>query len=217
VSVALSPARGRGRVIQITSSQPAEGKSTVIANLAVSLRKTGATVLIVDLDLRKPVQHRQWKVARAPGYADFVAAGGGPEQTKRVTQHVARWDVDVVAAGSKLPDTMSSLMSPLLAAQIDEWSSRYDFVLLDTPPAFVPDTTIVSRHADLVLVVARPGVVERASLRHAITALSRVRVAKGLVLNGVTRRHSEDYYGSAYAYAYGQTYGENDEAQRAAS
>jgi succinoglycan biosynthesis transport protein ExoP len=217
VSVALSPSRGRGRVIQVTSSQPGEGKSTVIANLAVSLRKTGASVLIVDVDLRKPVQHRQWKVARSPGYAELVANGGGTEQSKRVTQHVAQWDLDVCTAGAKLPDTMSSLMSPLLAAQIEDWSSRYDFVLLDSPPAFVPDTTIVARHADLVLVVARPGVVERASLRHAITALSRVQVAKGLVLNGVTRRHSEDYYGSGYAYAYGTAYGESNDRERAAS
>lgn len=217
VSVSLSPARGRGRVIQVTSSQPGEGKSTVVSNLAISLRKTGATVLVVDLDLRKPVQHRQWKLLRAPGYADLVAEGGGAEPSRRMTQRVDAWDLDVVSAGSRLPDTMSSLMSPLLGAQIDEWSSRYDFVLLDSPPAFVPDTTIVARHADLVLMVARPGVVERASLRHAIAALGRVRVAKGLVLNGVTRRHSEDYYGSAYAYAYGGAYGEADEQQRAAS
>ncbi len=217
VSVALTPGTARGRVIQVTSSQPGEGKSTVISNLAVSLRRTGASVLVVDLDLRKPVQHRQWKVMRAPGYADLVAESGGSEAAKRVAQHVDAWDVDIVAAGSRLPDTMSSLMSPFLAAQIAEWASRYDFVLLDSPPAFVPDTTIIARHTDLVLVVARPGVVERASLRHAIAALSRVRVAKGLVLNGVTRRHSEDYYGSAYSYAYGTSYGEVEEKQRVAS
>lgn len=217
VSVELSPARGRGRVIQVTSSQPGEGKSTVIANLAVSLRKTGARVLVVDVDLRKPVQHRQWKVARAPGYAELVAGGASPELSRRMTQHIEAWDLDVIPAGARLPDTMSSLMSPLFAAAIEQWSSQYDFVLLDSPPAFVPDTTIISRYADLVLIVARPGVVERASLRHAIMALSRVRVAKGLVLNGVTRRHSEDYYGSGYAYQYGGTYGEPDEPRRAAS
>ncbi|MBC8069102.1 MAG: CpsD/CapB family tyrosine-protein kinase, partial [Deltaproteobacteria bacterium] len=217
VSVSLTPAHGRGRVIQVTSSQPGEGKSTVVSNLAVSLRKTGATVLVVDLDLRKPVQHRQWQLMRAPGYADLVAEGGGVEQSKRVTQHVEAWDLDLVSAGSRLPDTMSSLMSPLLGAQIAEWATQYDFVLLDSPPAFVPDTTIVARHADLVLIVARPGVVERASLRHAVASLSRVNVAKGLVLNAITRRHSEDYYGSAYAYAYKGGYGEPEEKQREAS
>jgi capsular exopolysaccharide synthesis family protein len=217
VSVALSPSRGRGRVIQVTSSQPGEGKSTVVSNLAVSLRKTGATVLVVDLDLRKPVQHRQWSCARAPGYAELVAEGGGVEQFQRVVQHSERWGVDLISAGSKLPDSMSSLMSPLLATQLDEWCTRYDFVLLDSPPAFVPDTTIVAGHADLLLVVARPGVVERSSLRFAIAALSRVDVAKGLVLNGVTRNHSEDYYGSSYAYQYGSAYGERDDDQRVAS
>lgn len=217
VSVELSPSRGRGRVIQVTSSQPGEGKSTVISNLAVSLRKSGARVLVVDVDLRKPVQHRQWKVARSPGYAELVAGGCAPEMSRRLTHHVEQWDLDVMSAGAKLPDTMSSLMSPLFATAVEQWASDYDFVLLDSPPAFVPDTTIISRYVDLVLIVARPGVVERASLRHAIMALSRVRVAKGLVLNGVTRRHSEDYYGSGYAYSYGGSYGETDEPQRAAS
>ncbi len=216
VSVELSPARGRGRVIQVTSSQPGEGKSTVISNLAVSLRKSGASVLVVDVDLRKPVQHRQWKVARSPGYAELVAGGANADLSRRMTHRVEPWDLDVIPAGAKLPDTMSSLMSPLFASAIEHWSSLYDFVLLDSPPAFVPDTTIIARYVDLVLVVARPAVVERASLRHAIMALSRVRVAKGLVLNGVTRRHSEDYYGSGY-YSYGGTYGETEEPRRAAS
>jgi Mrp family chromosome partitioning ATPase len=75
---------------------------------------------------------------------------------------------------------------------------------------------VVAQHVDLVLVVARPGVVERASLRQAINAIERVHVAKGLVLNGVTRRHSEDYYyGSSYAY--GGVYGEAPDRARAAS
>jgi capsular exopolysaccharide synthesis family protein len=217
VSVELSPSRGRGRVIQVTSSQPGEGKSTVISNLAVSLRKSGARVLVVDVDLRKPVQHRQWKIARSPGYAELVAGGCAPEMSRRMIHKIEPWDLDVMSAGAKLPDTMSSLMSPLFATAVEQWANEYDFVLLDSPPAFVPDTTIISRHVDLVLVVARPGVIERASLRHAITALSRVKVAKGLVLNGVTRRHSEDYYGSGY-YSYGSTYGETtDEPHRAAS
>lgn len=216
VSVTLAPkAPGRGRIVQITSSQPGEGKSTVISNLAVALRKSGAKVLVVDLDLRKPVQHRQWKVARAPGYADLVAAGGGIETMHKMVQH-SDTEVDVLPAGSKLPDTLSSLMTPMLESLLVDWAGDYDYVLLDSPPAFVPDTTVVAQHVDLVLVVARPGVVERASLRQAINAIERVHVAKGLVLNGVTRRHSEDYYyGSSYAY--GGVYGEAPDRARAAS
>lgn len=217
VSVTLAPgAPGRGRIVQVTSSQPGEGKSTVIANLAVALRKSGAKVLLVDLDLRKPVQHRQWKLVRAPGYSELVAAAGGNDGGRKLTHNVAKWEIDVLCAGSKLPDTLSSLMTPVLSSLLEQWASQYDYVLLDSPPAFVPDTTVVAQHADLVLVVARPGVVERSSLRQAVAALERVKVNRGLVLNGVTRRHSEDYYGSSY-YAYGSVYGEGSEPDRHAA
>lgn len=216
VSVTLAPgAPGRGRVVQITSSQPGEGKSTVIANLAVALRKSGARVLVVDLDLRKPVQHRQWKQLRAPGYSDLVAAAGGDDAGRKLVHTTTPWEVDVLCAGSKLPDTLSSLMTPLLDGLLAQWAAQYDYVLLDSPPAFVPDTTVVAKHVDLLLMVVRPGVVERASLRQAVAALERVQVNRGLVLNGVTRRHSEDYYGSSY-YSYGNVYGEGSDDDRRA-
>ena len=84
-----------------------------------------------------------------------------------------------------------------------------------SPPAFVAETTALAQHADLVLLVARPGLIERANLRHAIEALDRVDVPKGLVLNAVSKKHTEYYYGSGYYY-YGAKYGDDDKDRVAA-
>jgi capsular exopolysaccharide synthesis family protein len=199
------PAAGRGRIVQVTSSQPAEGKSTVISNLAVALSKAGASVLVVDLDLRKPVQHRVWGMRRSPGYADLVAKGEGPKQAVAALQKRKDFDINVLTAGTKLPDSLRVLMNQNLESMLVYWSERYDYVLVDSPPAFVADTTVVAKHADLVLVVARPGVVERGNVKQALESLGRVDAAKGLVLSAVERKHAEYYYGNAYYYQ--QSYG----------
>jgi len=205
-SICLVPAiDGRGRIIQVTSSQPGEGKSTVIANLAVALGRAGNRVLLIDLDLRRPVQHRTLGVWRAPGYADLFAQGGGPEQLDTMIQAIDGENVKVLAAGSKLPDTLAAVMASNLEDMLQYLATRFDYVLVDSPPAFVADTSMVARHVDLLLMVARPGVAERGGTRSAVDLLDRVDVAKGLVLNGVARQHTDYAYGSGY-YSYGRRY-----------
>lgn len=216
VSVSLLPAiPGRARLVQVTSSQPGEGKSTVLSNLAVSLAKAGARVLVIDLDLRKPVQHRVWGVPRAPGYSDLLAQGRGPSHAHDMLRSAEPWGVDVLTAGTKLPDSMGALMGQSLESILAYWSERYDYVLIDSPPAFVSDTALLGRHADLVLLIARPGLVERNNLRQAAATLQRLDSAKGLVLNHVQRKHAEYYYGGEYYYA--RSYGSNDDTDRRAS
>ncbi len=196
VSVSLAPGEAdRGRVVLVTSSQPGEGKSTVAANLAHALAATGRRVLLLDLDLRRPVQHRLWSARRIPGYADAVGQGGTAEVTRPMLQPLGDSGLELLACGTRLPDTLASLMSPALPRLLDHWVERYDDVVIDGPPAFVADTGALSQYADLVLLVARPGRVERVALAQAIAALERVGAAKGLVLNGVTGRSAaDDYY-----------------------
>ena len=97
---------------------------------------------------------------------------------------------------------MNADLDDLLAA----WSRRFDFIVIDSPPAFVAETRVLAQHADLLLLVTRPGRVERAHLRHAVESLERHDCAKGLVLNAVARRHAGDDYGYGYYY-YHSAYG----------
>lgn len=204
VSVTLTPSEdGRGRVIALSSSQQGEGKSTVVSNLAVSLARSGSSVLVIDLDLRRPVQHREWRVKRKGGFTDLLAHGKVTDLANFVrTQECG---VDVMTAGQRVPDSLPSLMSPKLGEVIEYARQRYDYVLLDSAPSFVPDGSVVAQHADLLLVVARPGVLQRAHARRARVVWSRLSAPKGLVLNAVERDHGGDegyyYYGGGYAYA----------------
>jgi tyrosine-protein kinase Etk/Wzc len=195
------PVVGRGRIVQITSSQPGEGKSMMAANLGVALSASGGRVLLIDLDLRRPVQHRAWGLARAPGYGDLAAQGGDVERVlARLQRHDAH-DVDVLTAGSKLPDPLGALMSTDLDAMLAQLSTRYDHIIIDSPPLFTADAAFIGRHVDLMVVVARPGVTERAAIRHALESLAHLGVHKALVLNGVGPEHTESYY-----YYYGGGY-----------
>jgi len=198
VNISLVPlVAGRGRVVQITSSQPSEGKSTVASNTAIALASSSARVLLIDLDLRKPIQHRTWGMRRAPGYGDLVVQSGGPKQAHALLQRDDAHGVDVLTAGLRLPDPLSALMGPTLEAMLAYWSERYDYVIVDSPPVFVAGTVIISRHVDLVVVVARPGVTDRVTGRHTLESLARLTGHKALVLNGVEPKHAEssyDYY-----------------------
>ncbi|MDH5670732.1 MAG: P-loop NTPase [Myxococcales bacterium] len=209
VSVSLLPASGeRGRVVMITSSQPGEGKSTVSANLGMALARSGKRTLVIDLDLRKPVLHRVWGVGRAPGYSDLVGQGGRAKDLDKLAHGGGEGTPTVLTAGTRLPDTVAAIMAPSLPKLLSEWLTEYDWVVIDSPPAFVAETAALAQHADLVLLVSRPGVIERANLRHATEALERVDVPLGLVLNAVGRQHTDYYYGSGYYY-YNSSYGED--------
>ncbi len=204
VSVTLTPAEaGRGRVIALSSSQQGEGKSTVVSNLAVSLARSGSSVLVIDLDLRRPVQHREWRVKRDGGFTNLLAHGNVSEFANFVRSQEC--GVDVLTAGQRVPDSLPSLMSPKLGELIEATRQRYDYVLLDSAPSFVPDGSVVAQYADLLLVVARPGVLQRAHARRARVVWSRLGAPKGLVLNAVEREHGGDegyyYYGGGYTYA----------------
>jgi len=190
VSVSMVPVpAGRARIIQITSSRADEGKSTACANLAMALARTGARVLLVDLDLRKPIQHRIWRAPRAPGYVELVTRPADSEIAHGMMHVDPTHPISVLTAGTQAADTTALLMTDKLRTMLASWASEYDYILLDSPPAFVSDTSVVSRHADLLLLAARPGLLERGELRRTIELLARLPVSKGLLLNAVMGRH----------------------------
>ncbi len=209
VSLSLFPTvDDRGRVVAVTSSRQGEGKSTVTANLAVALAKAGKRLLVVDLDFRRPTQHRIWGVSRSPGCSDAIANTDDASHLQQLAHVVdPELAVSVVTAGTRVPDTTACVMSPRLRQMLQRLRTKYDFILLDSPPAFVADATAVANLADLLLLVARPGIASRSDLQHALMAIARVDVPRGLVVNAVGRQHTEDYYGSSYYY-YASNYGD---------
>jgi len=185
------------RVIQITSSEASEGKSTVISNLAISLAKAGNRVVLADLDLRRPTQHRVWQVPRSPGMSDFLSG-----RAKLSVQHLEKWGVDVVSAGYEPPESQRLLASSTLANLVEEWRRKYDYVLLDTSPLLVADALVISKISDMMIFVVRPRACRRAAVQLAGGTYARMNLVKGLVINGTTSRK-----GGYYHYYRGSYYG----------
>ena len=185
------------KVLQITSSEASEGKSTVIANLGVALANVGHKALIVDLDLRRPSQHAVWGVSRSPGISEHLVGRTGVP-----LRRIDGWDIDVVPAGSEPPESQRLLSSKRLAELMDKWREEYDYILLDTPPLLVADSLVISKLSDMVIFIVRPRHCRRANLRLAKMTHDKMNLAKGLVINGVTTRR-----GGYYHYYRGSYYG----------
>jgi Mrp family chromosome partitioning ATPase len=148
------------------------------------------------------VQHRIWKLRRSPGYSD-VMAEASDAHALAAAQRSEAWGVDVMTAGTRLPDTLGALLNPRLGALVEAAARSYDYVIIDGAPMFVGDAPVLARLADLVLLVVRPGLVERRRLSESVLDLNRMPASKGVVFNGVSRSTSDDYYyyGSDYRYA----------------
>lgn len=209
VSVAMVPVahRSRGRIVAVTSAQPAEGKSTVLSNLAVALAKSGNRVLLVDLDLRKPVQHRLWGVPRSPGLSDLLLERYQDRKTTPNLRVVSVQDTElsILPAGTRVPDSLATVTTSLFRETLEEWAESCDYLLIDCPPAFVAETPVLLSLSDFCLLVTRPGVVERANLQQAWLRLRQTKVQLGLVLNCVGERHTSYGYGAA-GYYYNSVY-----------
>ncbi len=186
------------KVLQITSSEASEGKSTIIANLAVALSKTGHKVILVDLDLRRPSQHRTFGISRTPGISDHLVG-----QADVVVHSIEKYELDLVPAGNEPPESQRLLSSNGLNELVEKWRETYDYILLDTPPLLVADSLVISRMSDMVLFVVRPRHCRRTNLKLAQSAHERMELVKGLIINGVTTRR-----GGYYHYYRGSYYGQ---------
>jgi capsular exopolysaccharide synthesis family protein len=180
------------KVIVVTSSVPKEGKSTVSANLAAAIAQLGRRVLLVDADMRQPVQHHIWELTNVAGLSDVIV--GQAKFSAVVTQVMAK--LDVLSAGVIPPNPMALLDSNRMAGLIEDFCEDYDFVIIDAPPlVLAADALTLGKMTDGVLLVARPGVINSTSAATAKESLERSgQNVLGLVINGVILENESDSY-----------------------
>lgn len=171
------------KVIVVTSSVPKEGKSTVSANLAVTMAQLGRKVLLVDADMHRPVQHQIWDLPNQLGLSNFLV---GQAELKTVIKEVMV-NLDVLTSGVMPPNPIALLDSQRMASLIEIFSANYDFTIIDTPSLRVDaEAQILGKKADGVLLVVRPGVVDSASATLAKEFLEQSdQNVLGQVINGV--------------------------------
>jgi capsular exopolysaccharide synthesis family protein len=188
------------QVIVVTSAVPKEGKSTVSANLATAIAQLGRRVLLVDADMRHPLQHHIWNLTNAAGLSDVIV--NQAEFTSVVNTAIA--NLDILTAGVIPPNPLALLDSKRMATLIDSFSTTYDFVIIDAPPLVIgADALTLGKMTDGVLLVARPGVVSSTGVTAAKEALLATgQNVLGLVVNGVILENESDsyfYYAKEYA------------------
>jgi succinoglycan biosynthesis transport protein ExoP len=179
------------RTITVTSSLAAEGKSTLAANLALALAETGARVLLVDADLRRPSVAKLLGLEGAAGLTTVLL---GRASVEDVTQDWGPLGLHVLASGPLPPNPSELLGSPAMGRLLHDLRQRYDFVVLDAAPVLpVADAAILSRWVDGTIVVANVQKVRRHQLAETLGNLHRVRAdVLGVVLNQM-RRDEESY------------------------
>jgi polysaccharide biosynthesis transport protein len=218
----------RVRRLMLTSAVRGEGKSTTVANLAVACARSGARVVVVDLDLHNPTLHRLFGISQTPGFAG-VAIGEStlgeaivevpvdpgtvavPEASTNGRRHdapgagtgdgpEARATLGVLAAGLPLYDPGEFLQTTPLADILERLSEDADLVLVDSPPVLpVSDALTISDHVDGILVLTRFKVLRRSSMQELKRQLDGLRTPSlGFVFVGSTPDAAYDNYGYGY-------------------
>jgi len=220
---------GGHRVVIVSSATIKEGKSTIAANLAVVLAQQGGRILLIDADMRKPMQHHIFGLERAPGLAEVLL---DQIEWRRAVRHYSDVmlgemgidqalltpgldQLDVLTCGRVEVNPPDLLATPLMQKLLDEVRQEYDLVVLDTPPLLhTTDVTVIAGKVDGVLLVYHIGAVVRGALKRVKSNIEGVggRVF-GVVLNGVRGDISPDYakykMDRYYNYAYGEHSREN--------
>ncbi len=206
-SILLSSAGQPPKTILVTSSQPSEGKTTTAVNTAVMLAQTGADVLIVDCDLRRPRLHAQFNLSNQRGVTNYLSGEASLEEILQSYEKTP--NLRVMTSGPVPPNPAELLGSNEMRKLLAELSERFTHVIIDSPPAIsFTDASILSTLVDGVILVVHGGKSSRAVVRRAKQQLMDVGAhIFGVVLNNVKLESTDYYY---YAGYYSNYYNSDD-------
>ncbi|HKQ03917.1 MAG TPA: polysaccharide biosynthesis tyrosine autokinase [Blastocatellia bacterium] len=204
-SVLLSSAGKPPKTILVTSGQPGEGKTTTAVNTAISLSQLGASVLLIDCDMRKPSAHKILGIDNMRGLSTYLSRNMNVDG---LIQKLQMPNLSFIPCGPIPPNPAELISSERMKRLLTELADRYDHVILDSPPLMnVTDPVILSTMVDGVLLVVHGGKSTRDVVRRARHDLDSVNAKVfGVVLNNVDLRREgyDNYYYYRYYSAYGQ-------------
>ncbi len=201
----FSTDHGVPRTLLITSTRAAEGKSSSALAIAQTLSNLGASVLLVDADLRKPTFRAP--SATSPGLSSLLA---GSSDIKDCIHPTDSKGLFLLPSGPIAPNPAELLASPRLAAVINDAAGRFDHVIVDGPPVLgLADAPLLSSICEGSLMVIEAGAIRRTA---ALNALRRLKSAGAHIMGGVLTKFNATKSGYGYGYGYG--YGNDQYAYR---
>jgi len=202
---------GGPRSFVVTSSVPAEGKSTTAANLAIVMAQSGARVLVIDGDLRSPSVADMFGIEGAVGLSDVLI---GRVRLQDAIQVWGLRNLSLLPAGTMPPNPSELVGSQAMVSLLRHVEKEFDVVLIDAPPLLpVTDSALLSKHVRGALVVVAAGRTHRGQLAGSIESLHNAGSGvAGIVLTMLPTKGPDAYgygrysYGSyGYGYGYGAT------------
>lgn len=203
-NLGFSAIDGELRSILVTSGSPGEGKSTTAANLAIVMAQAGKRVVVIDSDLRRPVQHKILSVGNNRGLTTALLDGETP-----VTFHLQNTKIRglrVLSSGPIPPNPAEILSSQRMSQLIEELYKEADILIFDTPPVLtVTDAAVLAPKTDGTIFVVHVGKTRRDTLSQAVERIKKTNAHPlGIVLNRIKPSH-----GSYYYYQYYNTYSQD--------
>lgn len=190
------------KVFVVSSANPGEGKSTTAANLAISLAQLDNKVLLIDADMRKPVQHKIFKLKNQVGLSSYIGKMSKLEESIRKSVIT---NLDVMPSGPKPPNPSELMASEQMADILHNLSEKYEYIILDTPPInVVSDAMGVSNSVAGMLLVLRYGAT---TIDDTDNAMKKIDLSDmnmlGFVMNYIqNKRHAGSYYNYKYKSKY---------------
>ncbi len=198
--------------IAITSTEPGDGKTTVISNLAVSYAHAGKRTLLIDCDLRRPGLTKLFEMRGAGGVSEILRSD--EDLAALCRQRVQPTGIDgleIIPCGPK-PSNPAELLSGPRMSDLLAWAeTHYDQILVDCPPILAAsDAAVVGRLTDSLILVVQPEKNHRRLVLRAVNGLAAIGVhIGGVVANRISTEKNSGYYGyGGYGYGYGYGYGE---------
>lgn len=196
----LSRAGAPPKMTLFTSALESEGKTVVSCNTALMFARTGARVLLIDTDLRRPRCHKVFKMDNHFGLTNILTGNNGQHEVIRETGVEG---LHILSSGATPPNPAELIGSTRMRDLLIELGAQYDFLIIDSPPVMaLTDSVILSTMVDGVVVVADGSRTPKQIVRTAIARLNYARVKIfGVVLNKVDARKSQyGYYYQPYSH-----------------
>ncbi len=204
------------KIVAISSPNPNEGKSTTAANVAIAFAQTDSKVLLIDADMRKPVQHKTFKVKNSEGLSTLIIKKSTP--SKSIKQNVLK-GLDLLPSGPTPPNPSELLASEQFAYLLNQFAIAYDYIIIDTPPInVVSDAMVMKDNINGILVVLKHSKTTVDDVENCMKQLDLAQANMlGFVMNYIEPNRHSSYYKSKYSdYGYSETENKENKEKKGA-